>query len=71
MGLNMPLKTSEVCYQEGVESYCINNWLRAGKLPEPRRDYSGHYLWGPADVENLRKIALTYKPRRRRQRGPK
>jgi hypothetical protein len=62
-------KTAEVCRQERIEGYCIRNWLKAGKLAEPGRDASGHFWWTPADVEKLRKVARTYRPRRRAGRG--
>ena len=53
------LKTREVADLLGVSLTTVYNWLKAGRIPEPRRNpLSRHRLWTPLDVDLIRAVIL-------------
>jgi excisionase family DNA binding protein len=42
--------TKQVARIVGVTTQTIYNWLRAGTIPEPPRDYRGHRLFRNEDL---------------------
>jgi len=47
-------KTTSLARELGVNVHQIYEALRMGKLPEPRRDDIGDFVWQRQDVERLR-----------------
>ena len=47
-------KTTKTARELDVPVYTLHNWIRYGVIPAPLRDDSGHFVWGPADIETAR-----------------
>jgi len=51
------LTSEEVASILGVTKRTLKNWLRSGRIPEPRRNPSNNYrIWTLTDVEVVRRI---------------
>jgi hypothetical protein len=62
------LKTPQLCKHLKVGYWRIMSMIRSGKLPEPAKDTSGHYVWGPDDVEAARQaLSVDYRRKQHRQ----
>lgn len=54
----------EVAELFGVTTQTIYNWLRKGKIPEPKRHAITQYrLWTPQDVQRIRQFVAEEKNR--------
>lgn len=51
--------TKQVARIAGVTTQTIYNWLKAGVIPEPPRDYRGHRIFQPEHV----RLMLTHRGR--------
>ena len=50
-------KTQEVADKLGVSKKTLLNWLRAEKIPEPRRNGKNNYrVWTAEDIALIQKI---------------
>lgn len=57
------LTTRDVAQQLGKSYYQVFDLLRLDRIPKPRRDSTGRYLWLPADIENVRQaLGLAQRP---------
>ena len=51
------LKSEQVATILGVSKRTLKNWLKAGKVPEPRRNPANNYrIWTLADIDAIRNI---------------
>ena len=55
-------KTTTTARELGVPVYSLLNWIRYGVIPAPLRDDSGHFVWGPADIETARQARDQRRP---------
>ncbi len=54
----------EVAEVFGVSTQTIYNWLRKGRIAEPKRHpVTGYRLWTPQDVERIRQFVAEDKKR--------
>ena len=54
----------EVAGLFGVTTQTLYNWLRKGKVPEPKRNpVTGYRLWTPQDVQRIRQFVAEEKIR--------
>ena len=68
--MELPRKTSGVAKMLGINYAHLFGLIRAGRMPRPRTDESGDYVWFPQDVANAR-AALAAPRKRRRTACPK
>ena len=51
------LSTREVAEVLGISRQTLYNWLKEGRIPDPRRHpLTAHPQWTPQDVERIRAI---------------
>ena len=55
-------KTTTAARELGVPVYCLLNWIRYDVIPAPQRDDSGHFVWGPAEIETARRVRDERRP---------
>ncbi len=55
-------KTTTTARELNVPVYDLHNWIRYGVIPAPQRDDSGHYVWGPTDIETARRVRDERRP---------
>jgi hypothetical protein len=68
--VKFPIPTGAVCDLLQIPQYTINTALLFRQLPHPPKDASGRYMWGAADVANL-KALLEARAARKAARGRK
>ena len=57
------LSSHEVADILGVSTQTLYNWLRQGRVPEPKRNPITNYrLWTPKDVDQIRLIVTSRRP---------
>jgi hypothetical protein len=61
----MSTKTSDVMRQEGVGYWWLMTRIRSGKLPPPRKDSSGDFVWSDEDIARVRQLKALPKRQRR------
>ena len=49
-------KTTTTARELNVPVYTLHNGIRYGVIAAPERDDSGHYVWGPTDIEMARRV---------------
>jgi DNA-binding transcriptional MerR regulator len=55
----------EVAEVMGVTTQTLYNWLRKGKVPEPKRHPITRYrLWTPQDVQRIQQLLMAEEKRR-------
>jgi predicted DNA-binding transcriptional regulator AlpA len=65
--MTIPLKTPQAADKLGVSVSRLYSMLRARKFPRPSLDFSGHFVWRPADLAAARR---TLGVDRRRSKQP-
>ena len=54
----------EVAELLGVTTQTLYNWLRKGRIPEPKRHpITSYRLWTPQDVQRIRQVVAEEKVR--------
>jgi hypothetical protein len=67
--VSYPLKTTQLPAVVGRPLPSILGTIRNKLEPKPPRDYSGHWLWWPEDIERLRAALTTDHRRKEFRRG--
>ena len=57
----MPLKSREVCSQEGLTYPQLMTVVRSGRFRAPAKDISGDFQWSEEDVARLREYLASRK----------
>jgi excisionase family DNA binding protein len=60
---SLEYKTHEIAEIVGVSPKTIYNWLKAGKIREPRRDLNDYRVWTQSDLDNIMKLIQLREPK--------
>lgn len=63
------VKTTPAARLVGVPVFHLFNWIHYGMLQAPERDSSGHFLWGPQDLQAARELLEARQGRQARRQA--